>query len=162
MSESSGSPNPPAADPSARAGASQSASGYRQVDHTADLALELWAPSEEELLAVGARAIVEILTESADISADAKRIIEIDAVDAEDRLVQWLNEIIVAAVMDGFLATDAVIELGERGPGWLRAELHGKESAGERLMTELKSATYHDLLVESHEEGARARVVIDV
>ena len=142
-------------------------SGYREVDHTADLAIELWAPSHSDLLIVGARAIVDILTDGADIPTTSKRVIEFDPVDAEDRLVQWLNEIIVAAVVDGFLATDAVIELaGERHEelpsARLRAQVNGQDQAHERIVTELKSATYHDLKLESDQRGVRARVVIDV
>jgi SHS2 domain-containing protein len=147
-----------------------SSSGYQQIEHTADLALELWAATEEELLRVAARAIVDLLTgapegaspASAQASVGASRHIDIDAVDAEDRLVQWINEVIVAAVTDGFLITDADIELQENR---LSAEVRGQDSAGDRIVTELKSATYHDLEVKSpdHEDqGWRARVVIDV
>ncbi len=141
------------------------AAGYRQVDHTADLALELWGPNEEELLRVAARAIVEILTDSAvtvavdDAASAVDRPIHIDAVDAEDRLVQWLNEVIVAAVVDGFLIADADIELG---PGSLVARARGRADQHDRVVTELKSATYHDLRLETGPDGARAHVVIDV
>ena len=69
--------------------------GYRQIDHTADIALELWADSENELLIVGARAVTDILTDGAEVSEGAGREIAIDAVDRADRLVQWLNEVIV-------------------------------------------------------------------
>lgn len=148
-------------------------SGYRQIDHTADLALELWAPGEAELLQVAARAVIEILTESAEIPAESSRRVAIDAVDREDRLVQWLNEVIVLAVADGFLVSAAEISLGETS---LEAEVRGQADASARIVTELKSATYHDLLLEldfEPEPGSgpdcdferarvRARVVIDV
>jgi SHS2 domain-containing protein len=152
--------------------AATSRSDYRQIEHTADLALELWAPTQEELLRVAARAIVDVLTGasepgSAGMPADlpatpatsASRRIAIDAVDPEDRLVQWLNEVIVAAVTDGFLIADADIELDESR---LSAEARGQGSAGHRIVTELKSATYHDLALERTDLGWRARVVIDV
>jgi SHS2 domain-containing protein len=133
-------------------------SGYRQIDHTADLALELWAPSEEELLRVAARAIVELLTDGARIPASDRRRVHIAAVDAEDRLVQWLNEVIVAAMVDGFLVADADITLEPTG---LEAEIRGQADAAHRVVTELKSATYHDLAITC-DDGWRAQVVIDV
>lgn len=137
-------------------------SGYRHIDHTADVALELWAPTEEELLRVGARAIVELLTDAAGVAEGSQlepRRIEIDAVDGEDRLVQWLNEVLVAALVDGFLIADAAIELAR---GSLVAEARGQAGASGRVTTELKSATYHDLMLQRTGEGWRARVVIDV
>lgn len=138
--------------------------GYRQVDHSADLAVELWAPSEEELLGEGARAVVDLLTGGALTGAaegtdPAERHIELHTLDPEDRLVQWLNEVIFAATTQGFLIRSAEIALRDGG---LVATVRGEEDAGDKLTTELKSATYHDLHVQSGPDGWRARVVIDV
>lgn len=133
--------------------------GFRQLDHTADLALELWAPSEVELLQVGSRAIVDNLTEGASVQPRTSRRLTIDAIDAEDRLVQFLNEIIYAAVTDGFIAADADIALTDAG---LTATLHGEADAGDKLRGELKSVTYHDLKLEHDDGGWRAQIVIDV
>lgn len=138
--------------------------GYRQLDHTADLALEIWAPTEDELLALGARAVVDILTDRAEIAAGAAREFAIDAIDAEDRLVQWLNDIIVAAIIDGFLfATIDTLELGDTPDGArLRARVRGQDGGRERIVTELKSVTYHDLQLTTTGPRAECRVVIDV
>ena len=135
--------------------------GYRQLDHNADLALELWGTSEEELFLAGAEAVIDVMTEgAAPGAAAAERTIELDTVDAADRLVQWLNEIIVAAVTGGFLTRTAEIQL--EGNSGLRAHVRGE--AGARVLAELKSATYHDLELARDEAGGgwRARVVIDV
>ena len=144
---------------------SERAAGYRQIDHTADLALEIWAPTEAELLATGARALIEILTDDNPPLGDSAREIVVDAVDAEDRLVQWLNEIIVAAIVEGFVFTGVdTIELA-RGPATsarLRASIRGQKDAGQRVVTELKSVTYHDLTLTVTAERAECHVVIDV
>lgn len=137
--------------------------GHRQVDHTADLALELWAPSEEDLLIEAARAVVEIMTEGAAIGAEARRHVVLEPVDGEDRLVQWLNEIIYAAVVDGFLFAAADrLTLGAGAGGRLEAELVGEARAHDRIAGELKSATYHDLELGQESGQWRARIVIDV
>lgn len=134
--------------------------GHRQIDHTADIALELWGDSEEELLIAGAEAVTEILTGGVEVEDRAGHEIVIDAVDAADRLVQWLNEIIVAAVAGGFLFRAAAIELdGETG---LRASARGEPDGHDRVVAELKSATYHDLALERAASGWRGRVIIDV
>ena len=136
------------------------ARGYRQLDHTADLALEVWADSEQDLLAAGAEAVTEIMTGGAAVAARGERRVEIDAVDEGDRLVQWLNEIVVAAVTEGFLFHSAHIVL--EGRTGLTARLRGEPEAGDRVVAELKSATYHDLALGRTDRGWQARVVIDV
>lgn len=134
--------------------------GYRQVEHPADLAFELWAPSEEELLITGARALTVELTAGAEITGDSRRRIELATIDAGDRLVQWLNEVIVLALVEGFIFVDAEITLT---PAGLSATLRGAREASARIAQELKSATYHDLRIAEDEDGIwRARVIIDV
>jgi SHS2 domain-containing protein len=134
--------------------------GHRTLDHTADLALYLWAESEEALLVEGARAIVAELTQGARVEPNASRALGVTAVDREDRLVQWLNEVLVLALLEGFLVHDAEITLREDG---LDAVLSGEAGAHAKIHTELKSATYHDLALAKDAAGRwTAQVVVDV
>lgn len=133
--------------------------GHRQVDHTADLALEIWAPTEEELLLEGARALIEILTEQAPIEAEDVRELELEALDPEDRLVQWLNRILLLAMLDGFLFAGGSLVLT---PDGLTASVLGEPGGEEKVRTELKSVTYHDLELAREGNLWRARIVVDV
>jgi SHS2 domain-containing protein len=136
-----------------------SSRGHRSLEHTADLAVELWAPDEPTLLVEGARALVELLTEGAAIHANAERAVELVALDAEDRLVRWLGEVLYLATVEGFLVDDAALELAGTG---LRGTVRGQPDAADRLRTEIKAVTYHDLRLERGTAGVRARVVFDV
>ena len=134
---------------------SSSLRGHRQIEHTADIALEIWAPSQEELLEEAAQALVEIMTEGASVSGDAERSIELECFDREDRIVRWLNEVIFLAVNSGFVLQSAELRL--EGDTRLSAKMRGVESE-ELVSAELKSVTYHELLLEEQ----FARIVIDV
>ena len=136
-----------------------SATGHTQIDHTADLALELWAPSEAELLAEASRAVVAIMTEGKSPAPETVRTVELDPVDNEDRLVQWVNEIIYLAVTEGFVVASCELDLQDSR---LAATVRGQPDAGDLLAGELKSATYHDLALEQRDDGWWARLVIDV
>lgn len=132
--------------------------GHRSIDHTADLALEIWAPDLPALLVEAARALIEILTDGAKLEAVEDRTIELDAIDDEDRLVRFLNEVVWLALGQQFLLVDADLELTPTG---LRGRVHGSLDA-RSIVTEVKSATYHDLTLTRTPEGVRAQVVIDV
>ena len=133
--------------------------GFRQLDHTADLAFEFWAPTEAALLLEGARGLIEVMTDGATLEADHEDEIELDSLDPEDRLVQWLNTVLYAAVVDGFLLCSANLELREGG---LAATVRGAADAGSRITCELKSVTYHQLRLDHHPHGWYAHVVVDV
>lgn len=133
--------------------------GHRQVDHTADLALDLWAPTEAELLEEAGLAMVAILTEGAVLASNGACDIRIDAVDREDRLVQWMNEVLYWATVQGFLLTSAELAVEHDA---VVGRAYGQTAALAEVRTELKSATYHDLRVVVEDGAWRARVVIDV
>jgi SHS2 domain-containing protein len=133
--------------------------GHRWLEHTADLALEVWADDEAALLAEAAAAITAWLTDGAAPSDRDQRVVELDALDREDRLVRWLNEILFLAITDGFVMAAADIALS---PGRLRATVRGQADAHRLITAELKSATYHQVAVEASDHGLRAQVIIDV
>jgi SHS2 domain-containing protein len=133
--------------------------GHRQLDHTADLVLSFWAPTEAELLVEAARSLVEVLTDEAAVAAEQSRRVRIDALDPPDRLVRWLNEVLVLATVEGFLVADADLHLDEHG---LDADVRGQAGALALVCTELKSVTYHDLELRRAEDRFVGRVVVDV
>jgi SHS2 domain-containing protein len=133
--------------------------GHRQVEHTADLALEFWGATEVEVLRAGADALVEILTDGATPTADAVVEVDLEAVDPADRLVRWLGEVLYLAMVEGFLVVEADLTLHEGG---LRGTLRGEADARDRLTTEIKAATYHDLHLGTDGVRWTARVVLDV
>lgn len=147
--------------------------GHRQIDHTADLALELWAPTEAELLEEAGQALVAILTDGAEVvDDDGQRTVRFDAVDREDRLVQWMNEVLYWATVQGFLMTEAELDPAPalaRAPSdgtgegcSLVGRVRGRADGRALLQAELKSATYHGLTVECVDGLWRAQVVVDV
>ena len=138
----------------------RSESGYRFLDHTADILMEAWAPDEAGLLAIAAAGVVNAMTEGASVGDADSVTLEAEGLDPEDRLVTWLNEIIALAVCDGFLYLSAHVVL--RGETELTATIRGESGGSDHIRTELKSATYHDLTLEETADGWRCRVVIDV
>jgi SHS2 domain-containing protein len=133
--------------------------GHRQIEHTADLAFELWGADLVDVLREGARAVVDVLTDGKPSRGDDRRDVELAAIDDEDRLVRWLNEVLYLATVDGFLVGDADLEITADG---LRGVVRGRADARDAIVTEVKSATYHDLVVRSEGDRWFARVVMDV
>jgi nicotinamidase/pyrazinamidase len=140
-------------------GESMTERGHELMDHTGDMALRFWAPTEEELLIEGAQALIRVLTEGKAPKSASTWQLRIDAIDAEDRLVQWLNEVLILATLKGFLFADA--ELSLQGTA-LEATLQGQADSWQDLRTELKSVTYHDIELGQTNGGWRAQVVVDV
>jgi len=129
------------------------------LDHTADRAFELVGPSEASVLEIGARCIVAQLVGGEVELGDSSHVhVAVSGLDARDRLVKFLNEVLVRARVDGFLTARADVVLS--GEGGLKATLHGERDAGGKIEAELKAVTDHEL--EATDAGWRAVVVLEV
>ena len=76
-----------------------------------------------------ARAVIDVITEGAPPHGTDERTVVVDSMDAEDRIVRWLNEVLWIAIGEGFLLCDAEITLHDDG---LRATVRGRRPDGPR------------------------------
>ena len=145
---------------------------WRTIEHTADLGLEVEAPTLEQLFVAAAGGMTGVLLGSESGAAAAAgaeagmgetvwRELALEAPDTEALLVDWLREILYIQISEGLLFADA--EIGQVEPRRLvaRAGFRAPEDAG-RVERELKGVTYHDLEVSRRDGGWFARVVFDL
>lgn len=135
----------------------QAAQGHRELEHTADWALEVWAPDLTSLLAEAARGMYRLMGVVLADGARQRRRIELTAADRESLLVDFLAELLYLAESEG-LAFD-VLEL-EAAEDWLRAKLEGAPMRSHTK--DIKAVTYHHLKVRDTARGVETRIVFDV
>lgn len=144
---------------------------YRLLDHTADLALEVQAPTRDDLFAEAAAALIDCLTDRERIAERASHTVALAAGDLGTLMVDWLTDLLVAFEVQGFLAARARVEVAPRreggwAGGWiLAAEVWGepRDEARHPLKTLVKGITYHQLEVAPVATGGwRARITLDL
>jgi SHS2 domain-containing protein len=132
--------------------------GFRFVDHTAELELELDAPSRSALFAEAVRAMAELLAGDGEPEG-ARQVRELSAAADDDPalLAAWLDEILFVSETDGLVPLRAErLEVG-------RTRVHGALVFAVGSPPHLvKGVTFHHL--ELSRLGARwhGRVVLDV
>ena len=128
---------------------------YRWVDHTAELELEIEAPTQAAVFEEALLALRELLD-----GDDGEAAVEEVAVRGSDQaalLAEWLAELAFLAETTGLVpARLAALELGE---GRLTATVEGRLGAPAHLV---KAVTYHRLSLTRGAGGWRATVVLDV
>jgi len=141
---------------------------WRTIEHTADLGLEVEAPSLEGLFVAGARGMSGVLLGVEEGGADCEaetptqwRELALEAQDREALFVDWLRELLYIQISEGLLFSAA--EIGELGEIRLVARVGFAPPAKASLVErELKGVTYHDLEVSRRGDGWFARVVFDL
>jgi SHS2 domain-containing protein len=129
---------------------------FRWVDHTAELELEIEAPSEEGVFEEALAALAELTGDAS--GPPVSREIEVEAEDHALMLVEWLSELVYLSETERFVPERiASLELAD---GKLRATVEGHRGQPRHL---IKAVTLHRLeLLRDAKVGWRARVVLDV
>lgn len=138
---------------------------YRYLDHTADLGLEVTADSLPELFAEALRGLTDSLIDIKTVSISTSRSIEIESLDLEVLLVDWLNEVIVLYETEGLVFSNARVQIEEVRSQWrLVGSAEGEYYDSERhgLKTLVKAVTFHKLSLEQRPPGWHARVILDL
>jgi SHS2 domain-containing protein len=138
-------------------GMKASQAGFREVEHTADWALEVWAPDMVGLLEQAARGMYALVKARLEHGPRVTHRLQLTAIDCESLLVAFLNELLYLGEVEG-LGFDTY-DLRVDGDA-LQARLEGAALAGQSK--EIKAVTYNDLAVQETGRGLEVRIVFDV
>jgi SHS2 domain-containing protein len=131
--------------------------GYREIEHTADWELAVWAPDLRGLLEQAARGMYTLSGACLEQSQLERRELDLQAEDAESLLVMFLGELLHFIEQDNLAFDEFQIELDGYA---LHAQLNG--ALIRKIDKEIKAVTYHNLQVRRIEQGLQVNIVFDV
>jgi SHS2 domain-containing protein len=135
---------------------------YEIIPHTADIGIKAYGKDLRELFETAAYAMFDIIADLDGLEGSVTQPIEISAQNTEELLVAWLNELLYnfytkQIIFFGFKITDI-------GETYLKACSLGRHVGQNRnrLKTEIKAVTYHELKIEEKRKNFVATVIFDV
>jgi SHS2 domain-containing protein len=131
--------------------------GHRELEHTADWALEVWAPDLASLLAEAARGMYRLMGVVLADGPRQERRIALAGADRESLLVDFLAELLYLVESEGLAFDTLDLEAAE---GRLAAKLEGAPMQSHTK--DIKAVTYHKLEVRDTARGMETRIVFDV
>ncbi len=129
---------------------------FEEIEHTADVAFRAYGRDLAELFANAARGMFALEGGTA-VPARSERRVEVEGVDRESLLVNWLNELLYLQERHGEVYSKFEVE--EISPTRLRARVGGADAGARRR---IKAVTFHQLEVKQTDEGWQATLVLDV
>lgn len=132
-------------------------SGHRELEHTADWEIEVWAPDLAGLFEEAARGMYALSGARLDVRKPESRTIVVSAIEPEVLLVMFLEELLYFGELEnlGFDKFELRLEDGE-----LSAKLEGGSLVS--LEKEIKAVTYHNLHIRETGRGIKVNIVFDV
>ncbi len=131
---------------------------FEEIEHTADRAFRVHGRDFAELLENAARAMSVLNRLGPRGERAAMREVELEGIDRETLLVNWLNEILYLEQSHGEVYDR--FRILEASNNYLRARLDGRESVGSA--PPIKAATFHDLAIGQTRAGVQVTIVFDV
>ncbi len=132
---------------------------FEEIPHTADWSFRAFGADLRELFANAAHALFTLQGAVANDRASAvTRRVQIEGIDYESLLVNWLNELLFA--QEQYREVYDAFRIEELSPTALSARIRGKPRA--KMDKIIKAVTFHNLRVEQTREGWQAVVVVDV
>jgi SHS2 domain-containing protein len=133
--------------------------GFEEIEHTADRALRICGSNLEELLLNAARGMNSLMVAKHTPSSEhQEKFVELEAMDTESLLVDWLSELAYWAEIEMLVFHKFKIE--SVSPTHIRARIYGTRLT--QLEKHIKAVTYHNLKIFQTENGLTATVVFDV
>ncbi|MEW5869421.1 MAG: archease [Chloroflexota bacterium] len=131
--------------------------GFREIEHTADWELQVWAPDLAALLEQAARGMYALAQARLEDGPRQAISLQVSGLDAESLLVAFLAELLYLSEQDGLGFDRFALRLS----GYeLHADLEGTPLAS--LGKEIKAVTYHNLVVRQTGQGLVVNIVFDV
>jgi SHS2 domain-containing protein len=131
--------------------------GYREIEHTADWELQVWAPDLPALLETAACGMYALAHITLRESPRTSRTFELPIIDRESILVDFLAELLFLEEEEG-LAFDQFYFYFNGNT--LKARVEGAPIRGQTK--EIKAVTYHRLQIRETGRGLEVNIVFDV
>lgn len=135
---------------------------YRFIDHTADIAFEIYGKDLAELLVNATLAFYDSFVDCNKIEYSNEVGVRVEGEDEEILLYRWLNELLYIFDTQFFAAKDVVVEVRENSSLKAFGRLKGGVFKPEMVKVEPKAITMHKFRVERRDDGYKAFVVVDI
>ncbi|MDQ7041151.1 MAG: archease [Rhodothermus sp.] len=135
---------------------------FRELDHTADTGIEVWAESLPELFERAAWGLFAILTDPEAVVPRKAVPFVLEASDVQALLVRWLSELNFYHITRRWVFSRfSIQQLTEQQ---LQAQAWGEpiEPSRHPIYTEVKAITYHGLQLKHQDGQWYARIIFDL
>jgi SHS2 domain-containing protein len=139
--------------------------GYRYLEHTADVMIEAFGASMGVAFSFAAEATFNVMIDLSKVNPTKRVKIEVFAGDMEGLLYSWLEELLFRFYVERMAFSEFKFDLievngGMKGIGEARGEIYDPRKHGRK--TEVKAITYSEMLITKTDRGATVRFILDV
>ena len=127
---------------------------YRHLEHSTDAIIEVTAPNLSTAFEVAGKSVVETIIDPSKIEEKTIKHVSVTGKDLRYLLYNWLEEIIILTITDGFAARKISVEIDKNHEYRIQAQVLGEgiDIKKHGFKVEIKSPTFHEMYIQEGEQ----------
>ena len=127
---------------------------YKTLEHATDAIIEVTADNLQEAFQIAGISVIETILDSSKVDeVDSKKIV-VKGKDLKYLLYNWLEEIIILTITEGFAGKRIIIDILRNENYEIHAEVFGEsiDLKKHQFKVEIKSPTFHEMEIKENDK----------
>ena len=123
---------------------------YKTLEHATDAIIEVTAKNLKEAFQIAGISVIDTILDSSKVDENNSRKLVVKGKDLKYLLYNWLEEIIILTITDGFAGKRIVIDILKNENYEIHAEVFGEiiNLKKHEFKVEIKSPTFHEMEIK--------------
>ena len=137
---------------------------YRTLEHATDAVIEVTANNLENTFKIAGISVIETILDISKVTENDRKILEVKGKDLKYLLYNWLEEIIILTITDGFAGKRIITTISKDEKEYkINAEIFGEtiDLKKHEFKVEIKSPTFHEMKIEQ-KDNVIMRYLLDL
>ena len=136
---------------------------YKTLEHTTDAIIEVTADNLKEAFQIAGISVIDTILDSSKVEENSSRKLVVKGKDLKCLLYNWLEEMIILTITDGFAGKKILLEITKNDEYQINAEIFGEsiDLKKHEFKVEIKSPTFHEMEIEENNK-VRMKYLLDL
>ena len=136
---------------------------YKTLEHATDAIIEVTADNLKEAFVIAGISVIDTILDRSKVEENSSKKLTVKGKDRKYLLYNWLEEIIILTITDGFAGKRILLEITKNDEYQINAEIFGEsiDLKKHEFKVEIKSPTFHEMEIEENNK-VRMKYLLDL
>ena len=127
---------------------------YKTLEHATDAIIEVTANNLKEAFEIAGISVIETILDISKVEENSSRNLIVKGKDLKYLLYNWLEEMIILTITDGFAGKRILLEITKNEDYQIEAKVFGEliDLKKHEFKVEIKSPTFHEMEIEQNDK----------
>ena len=136
---------------------------YKTLEHATDAIIEVTADNLKDAFEIAGISVIDTILDNSKVEENSSKKLIVRGKDLRYLLYNWLEEMIILTITDGFAGKRIVLEITKSDDYQINAQIFGEliDLKKHEFKVEIKSPTFHEMEIEENDK-IRMKYLLDL